>query len=144
MEIQRTSYSSSPEKITQAEVDCVWIRLEPRESPRPLMSPALQWLDWKLRGQISRFLVAPVPTKGPTFIPTMRRLPIPFVALDASKETDWPAFFSHCAGLKWKRVLFYAEDQRRLAELERDLKRKGSDLYPEAVFVGTDLPQEDA
>lgn len=135
MVVERVSFGTSPEKITSASYDCVWIHLAPRKAPRPLKSPALQWLDWKLSGQITRVVATGKTAGGTTFLPTMKRLTVPYLAIQSVGKHDWDAFFKNCEGMKLKRVLLFCEDAEELEKLERELRSRKTEAFPEALAL---------
>lgn len=139
MNIEHVTFNDSPEKIVESRFDCIWIQLEAREAPRPLTSPSLQWLDWKLQGQISRVIVKPTSESAvPTFIPTMKRIAVPYLAIVASGSHDWPDFLKSCRGLKLSRVLYFCEEPGRLLDAERELRQHASEGFPEAISFASD------
>lgn len=143
MHIERISFSDEPEKITASTVDCLWVLLAGRETPSPLSSPALQWVDWKLHGIISRFLLRE--KKGEpvaTFVPTMRKLAFPFVALESLDHTDWKSFHRNCEGMKMKEVLLFCEDGARVSSLEKEFRRQSGVEFPQRIIFGSDHTME--
>ena len=135
MTLAKATYAGEPERIVKERVDCIWITLSPRETPSPLRSQALQWIDWKLQGQISRYLLdQKTPGLGTaTFVPTMKRLPTPYIVL--SDRLDAQELARGCEGLKLKQVLVFCEDSSQVAELEKRLS--GANI-PAEITVGTD------
>jgi hypothetical protein len=138
MRVEKVSFAQTPEKITTSAYDCIWIAFESRANPAPLSSPALQWLDWKLRGQISRFLVDKAGDEQVTFLPTMRKLSVPFLALQPGGKVAWEQFQKNCEGLKLKNVLFFCEDPESMGELEKGIKGRSFESFPETVVLGSD------
>ena len=123
MQIIKMAFQDRPEKILEEKFDCIWIAFSPQSRRGPLQSPALQWLDWKLRGQISRFLWDSQEKSKPlTFVPTMNKLPAPYLALHAEGKVDWDLFVRNCEGLKLSRLLYFCEDESKMSDVERQIK----------------------
>jgi hypothetical protein len=162
MHIERLSFSDTPEQITVQTADCLWILLSERESPRPLQSAALQWVDWRLHGLISRFLLLAnhlyhderglkfgsfQPGAGQqlrekpgdpltTFVPTMNKLAYPLVAIDGAGRTDWKNFHRNCEGMQMKEVIFFCEESSRLTSLEKEFRKQSNAEFPQHVMFG--------
>jgi hypothetical protein len=114
--------TKASQELSQPGYDGIWIELKRRKKPSPLAGRALQWLDWKLQGQLSRWLLEP---KGdgetPLYVPTMRKLPAQYVVLVDKLETA--SLRSGCEGLGLKKVLVLCEESARASEIERELKK---------------------
>lgn len=140
MNFEKVSFASAPERIAAEKYDCIWIAFGPRPGPAPLQSKALQWLDWKLQGQISRFLLESGAGTGEvTFLPTMKKLSAPYLALHSDSKLNWEAFVKNCEGLKLRSVLYFFEDSTKLREVEQHFKQQKIQAYPESVALGSDL-----
>ena len=135
MNVEKTSFAENPQAIASPDYDCVWIHLGKR-SDRALTHPALQWLDWTLQGQISRYLADGTSKKVVTFLPTMGRIGVTYLALDPESSTDWDGFFKNCEGLKLKRVLYVSEDAGKGGDIEKSIKGRGAAGFPEALVLG--------
>lgn len=134
MKLTKVSFAKDPERIAWEPYSCIWVYLAARKNPSPLKGSALEWIDWKLQGQISRFLFQENYRKAKcTFIPTMRRLASPYVALEASSTPDWKAFFSNSEGMNLKRVLCLCEDQDLAIEYKKALAKQKTNEFPEVV-----------
>jgi hypothetical protein len=147
MNIEHLRFADRPERITEERFDCIWIRLSPREAASPLESQALQWLDWKLLGQISRYLLkreadgTPAKDGRVTFIPTMRRLPTPYLAIEGGLPLDADAIRKSCAGLGVRRLLYFCEESAKVAAIESSLgamKHGSGPTFPESIVLGSD------
>jgi hypothetical protein len=139
MKVERISYLDDPEKIATETFDCLWISFHGRELVRPLSSKALQWVDWRLQGVLSRFIVEEKFLGGKiTFVPTMHRLPTPYVALES--VPDWTLFQANCEGLKFKHVLYFCEDGKMVSRAEKELSGQKHFNFPETVTLGSELP----
>lgn len=139
MVIQKISFGQDPETITKQNYDCVWISFLGREVSSPISSQALQWIDWKMQGLLSRFVVMKKFLAGQTtFIPTMRRLPVPYLALVPNAKPDWDNFLLNCEGLKLKNVLYFCEEATNVPMLEKELKSRTVGDYPETVTFSCD------
>lgn len=138
MKIEKVDFSGAPDRLTGDAYDCVWVRLAPREEPGPFSSPALQWLDWQMQGKLSELLASGEKRKETTFFPTMRKLPVPYVAVDQPGSADWQSFLKNCQGMQLKRVLYFCEESGRVGEFEKELKRFSSEKLPEVVAFGSD------
>ncbi len=138
MEIERVSYVSGPERVVEETFDCIWVLLGSALPPKPFANQALQWIDWKLQGAVSRFALGkPLRIESPTYVPTRRRLSAPLLVVEPPKKPDWEAFSKNCEGMGLKRVLVLSDAVERLAELEvvmRKLSAKGI----EQVVIGTE------
>jgi hypothetical protein len=103
-------------------------------------SAVLQWLDWKLQGVLSRYILEGRVKKGPvTFIPSRQRLNSPIVAVEAADEVDWGSFSANCKGMRLKRVLVLCEEGTGVAALEKQLRRQ-SETGLEHVVLGSSDP----
>ncbi len=138
MTIEKVSYAGNPERVTDEAFDCVWVQFNPRKTPTPLVSPVLQWVDWRLQGSLSRFVLEGKGAKVTTFLPTQKRLGTPLVALEPPGELDWKGFSENCRGMGIKRVLILCEGAEDLAAVEKDLRK--SDAGLESVVLGSDGP----
>jgi hypothetical protein len=137
MHIERVSFADSPQDITTQSADCLWVLLSERQAPRPRGSPALQWVDWRLQGLISRFLMREKPGDPlTTFVPTMKKLAYPFVAIDGASRTDWKSFHRNCEGMHLKRILFFCEEDSRIGALEKEFRKQSSAEFPQHVMFG--------
>ena len=137
MQIERLLFHEQPEKIAQEKFDCIWISFASRDVPSALKSPALQWLDWKLQGQISRFLLDEK-NELTTVLPTMRKVPTPYLVLEKYRPTNWTVFAQNCEGLKASRVLYFCEESTHLGEMERAVRAHSFSHYPESIMLGSD------
>jgi len=137
MELERVVFQENPERIAQEPYDCIWVILEARKSPSPLKSAALQCLDWKLQGQLSRYLKEGG-AEGTTFIPTMHKVSTPYLAVDSSGAPKWDAFSKNCQGQQWKQVLCFVESKELSGEIEKQMKKASRDGFPQTVFLGSD------
>jgi len=136
MNVERISFADSPEKINESAIDCLWVLLAEREAPRPLSSRALQWVDWRLHGILSRYLLRPRNGEHcTTFVPTMKKLGFPLVAIEQA-DADWKTFQRNCEGMKMKDVLVFCEDESRAASLEKELRKHSVSEYPQRVMFG--------
>src|SRR5690606_31200685 len=116
--------------------DCIWVAFRDRTKPSPSPSKAVQWLDWKLQGKLSRYLLDG--TKGPvTFLPTMKRIPSKMVALSHG-DWDWHAFHRNCEGMKLDRILLFCEDPSAVTRHQQGLKELRNSSYPKQVKLATE------
>lgn len=141
MKFEKRSYATNPDNVTNEVFDCVWVALKPRAgaNEEPLSSAVLQRIDWELQGQISRWLTASHGSKSEvTYIPTMRKLRAGYLALQPAGKLDWDAFEKGCQGLAAKQVLLLCEDPEDLPELEKQLRSRKFDQFPENVVLGVD------
>jgi hypothetical protein len=138
MQIEKISYAGNPERITEEVFDCIWVCFLSRKSPSPLSSQVLQWMDWKMQGALSRYLLSE-PFKKTTFIPTSKRLRSPLIALEPVGEMDWKSFATNCTGMKLGKVLVLAEGGLANLDGEKEL-RKVPLPEMEQVVLGTDGP----
>jgi hypothetical protein len=140
MQIEKVSYAGNPERVTDEAFDCVWVRFGERKEPSPILSQVLQWVDWRLQGQLSRFLLYNNSDKRrTTFVPTSNRLQSPLVALDPPGDVDWVTFTSNCSGMGFKRLLILCEQASDVPALEKELRRH-IPTGVEKVTLGSDGP----
>ena len=137
MTIEKVSYAGAPERVTEEAFDCVWVQFEDRKKPTPPSSQVIQWVDWRLQGQISRFLLQDRGGKATTFVPTRQRIGAPIVALEPPGELNWKTFAQNCAGMGMKRILILCEDPAALSEIEKEVRRQ-SESGLDTVVLGSD------
>ena len=114
--------TNDAEGLAKGGYDGIWVELKARPAPSPLVGRALQWLDWKLQGQLSRWLLEPKgDDRAPLFVPTMRKLPAQYVVLVRRLEAS--GLRSGCEGLGLKKVLVLCEESARASELKRELQK---------------------
>ena len=137
MNLEIRDYSADTKGILGDGFDCIWILLRPRSKASPLGSRALQWIDWKLQGQVSRFLIQTAEGKSAvTFFHVMRRLPVTYVAVESGHSCDYDAFRKNCEGLKASKVLLFAEDPSAVSTLHGELKALSCGKFPELTVLG--------
>ena len=140
MQIEKVSYAGNPERVTEQAFDCVWVHFQDRKAAEPLESQILQWIDWRMQGQLSRYVLGAKKTaKLTTFLPTQNRIAAPLVALEAPGEPDWEAFGRNCEGMGIKKLLVLCEKAEALTGLEKELKKLGASGVKE-VAMGLDAP----
>lgn len=138
---QVLDFAADPKHITEAPYDAIWICLKDRAAPAPLESRALQWLDWKLQGQISRLILDGKPTDGePVFVPTMRKVSAQFLVVTAKPGAE--KMRSACTGLGLKRVLVFFEDFEKAGSHAKQWTEASGSI--ETVDVGMESPAEGA
>lgn len=97
---------------TLAGYPCVWVSFLGRDKPSPLEAPFLAWLDWELQGVLSRYLLGEGwNANTTTFVPTMHKLPFPYLALEPNRAPDWESAVRNCEGQGWKQVLLVTESK---------------------------------
>src|SRR4051812_22718185 len=117
MTVEKVSYAGQPERVTEEQFDCVWVQLADRKKPSPISSQVIQWVDWRLQGRISRFLLKELEGKATTFLPTQSRLGTPLVALEAPGDLNWKTFSQNCQGMGMKKVLILCEEATQLSAI---------------------------
>jgi len=123
-----------PQNLAQSGYDGIWVELKDRPSPSPLEGKTLQWLDWKLQGQLSRWILeAKREADAPVFVPTMRKLPAQYVVL--VRKADPKKLKESCDGLGLKKVLLICEDPDRSATLGKEFQAKGG-KWPQLADLG--------
>ncbi len=134
-------FSLDPPSIAQSGYDGIWVELKYRTSPSPLEARTLQWLDWKLQGQLSRWLLDPgKSTDGePVYIPTMRKLPAQYVVL--VRKVEAKQLREGCRGLGLKKVILFCEEAGRVAEVRKELEGKPGE-WPESLDVGSETNEK--
>ncbi len=134
--------SKDPQAVAHNGYDGIWVELKDRATPSPLMGRTLQWLDWKLQGQLSRSLLASkAEDKSPLFVPTMRKIPAQYVVL--IQKLDARRLRESCEGLGLKKILFICEERGRAAAVGRELSAKGGG-WPQVLDVGIEPNEESA
>ena len=94
----------------------------------------LQWLDWKLQGQLSRWiLAAKADDHLPVFIPTMRKVPAQYVVL--VRRFDLRSLRQNCEGLGLKKILLVCEDPSRAVAVRKDIQGKSGE-WPQLIDLG--------
>lgn len=137
MKIAKLDLTTNPESITSLPYDCLWVALAARKNPTPLQPLALQWIDWKLCGAISRYLVERrYETPVVTFLPTMKRLAASYVVLDSQPGQDWEGFLKTSEGLQLKEVLYLCEDESQIAKFSKSLSHQRASVFPVQVTLG--------
>lgn len=141
MEILSQSFSHEP-SVTQSMLDsgwdCIWVAFRPRREPEPAQDRVLQYLDWKLNGLISRFLLDKgYKRKATTFVPVLQASFVPYLALEGEKHFDVQSFLRSCEGLKLKKVLLYCEDSTQSDAVASSLKNAAHPGFPECVTIGS-------
>jgi len=139
MQIERVRWDGQPERITRENFDCLWIAFGSRAEPSPPKGRVLQWVDWKLQGQLSRYLIdRKGGGDGLTFIPTMKKISTPYLALQRCGAFDWETFRKSCEGLKIRRVLYFCEDDSMMAEVEKTFRAHEASESPQSVSLGSE------
>lgn len=114
MNYQLISFEARPETIVDQAYDCVWLYLAGFDGSEGIRHPSLQWIDWKLRGSISRNLLhGTLDSESPLFIPSRGRLKSPFVGIWTGAEILPDVLKRNCEGQKWKSFLFYCTSPAR-------------------------------
>jgi len=120
MDVDRIALATAREAVVAGDADCLWIRIADRRSvPHPLV----EWVDWRLQGQIGRTLeLGPVPGNGITYLPTLGRIALRYVVLDESSALSADAIAATCGALALRHVLLVPEPgsaERHAAALAR-------------------------
>jgi hypothetical protein len=133
-------FTTDPKSIAQGAYDGIWVELKERRSPSPLEARTLQWLDWKLQGQLSRLLLDESRLSDePMFVPTMRKLPAQYIVL--VRKVDLKRLRESCKGLGLKKVLLFCEEPSRQAALRKELDAKPGE-WPQSLDFGIERPVE--
>ncbi len=136
------SLPQDPQSLAQNGYDGIWVELKDRSAPSPLSGKTLQWLDWKLQGQLSRWILeAKGDVDAPVFVPTMRKLPAQYVVL--VRKADAKKLKDSCDGLGLKKVLLICEDSARAAALGKEFSAKGG-KWPQLADLGLESGEETA
>jgi len=108
VEFEILSFEKTPESLIDTRFDCIWLNLAGYVSSIGIEKPTLQWIDWKLRGQISRSLISGG-TQGevPLFLPSQGRLKTPYVALWTHDEVLPEILKRNCEGQRWQSLLYF-------------------------------------
>lgn len=121
-QIHELTLEESTKKIVEYSFDCVWIYL-PVSKTDKMQSELLQVIDWKLGGFISRLLQDGKTENQTTFIPSMKRIPSPLVALDLRDSFEIENFRTNLEGLKPKSVCCIAEDEKDLQKIKKQVEK---------------------
>lgn len=134
--VETEPLAADPKRVIEAPYDCLWIVLKDRRKPFPLEGEPLQWVDWKLRGQISRLLVdGHLKQKGVTYLPTFGKVPTPLIAIDTHGADLASSIESTAKGMKLKNLLCYFEDEAAFSEGGKDLKRLEGLEFPSHLVL---------
>lgn len=114
MKFSTTAFELDPQSIAEADYNCLWLDFYGYDLTSGILHPALQVIDWKLRGEISRCLAIGIGsgasgTAGefPVFIPSQGRLKASFVALWLY-DAVLPDSLKRCTqGQQWKSLLYF-------------------------------------
>lgn len=130
MRIENRNFAR-PEDILNEAVDCIWIFAR-HAGEGNAYSKQFQALDWKMRGQLSRFLEAhdDYPT---TFFPSMKKTLANYLVLQRS-EAGIKSFIETGTGLALKKVLVLFEASQCEKNLLRELKQCTA-TFPESVLL---------
>lgn len=135
VKIEHLNYSDDPAEITTTTFDCIWVVLKDRKDDSPIVSPLIQWLDWKLRGQITKLLMEGNQITKTVVFPTVDLIDTPYVCLHHKSPTLWKDFSTNCTGQKWKSVLVVNEQGDDVKSLESELQAGVKSAFPEQVFI---------
>lgn len=137
------NYGSNPKQILSDPYDAIWVLFTPRKAPSPILAESLQWIDWKLQGQLSRFLLGETGERAdPTFLHTMGKLGVPYVVLEAGSQPERESLKRNCEGLRLKRVLLFVEDVAKVAGVEQLLSSTKWEALPEEFVLGCEEAPE--
>jgi len=118
-----------PSSLTQEPYDCVWLLLSQKKRDKVFNSKALQYIDWKMRGFVSHFVLGE--RRETTFVPTIGKMATPWLAMTVG-EWSWDYFFSSCQGMKFKKVFCLLEDSS--GSFEKKAEAFVSEAYPEHLL----------
>jgi hypothetical protein len=134
--------SADPQTLALNGYDGIWVELKSRAKPSPLVGRTLQWIDWKLQGQLSRWLLEEKgESSAPLFVPTMRKIPAKYVIL--VKRLDARQLKQGCEGLGLRKVLVLCEEGSRAQAVGKDLAAKGGE-WAERLDIAVDKDEEAA
>ena len=133
MKVEYIEYNQDPRKISDEQVDCIWIQLEKNTKRDSLHSKALLWLDWKVRGQLIRFLESTQGNTPITFLPSMGKIAASYLAVQFAEETNWEVFFKSCEGLQLKKVLLFCENSADAKEAYTYLLSHSEFEFPKTI-----------
>ncbi|MCB0403307.1 MAG: hypothetical protein KDD51_00880 [Bdellovibrionales bacterium] len=144
MKAELVSLDKGPEVILESEADCLWLWISPRSAPIPPSGIALQRIDWKLQGLISRYLFdfGYGASRHTTFLPSMKRLRIPYVAIDCQKTFDIDRFFGNVEGLQLERVFCLCETEEQVEYFKKAVSKLKAGKHLKKVFVAADLDSQ--
>jgi hypothetical protein len=139
MKIERTKLTPESWLTQVAETDCFWVSFKSREAARAIESPTFQFIDWRLQGLVSKFLMQNLSkTQTTTFVPVKTTLPFSFLALEPSSTPDWPRLEKNCEGQQWRNVFLFFEDVDAIAGAEKELKRAELGKFPALIHLASD------
>lgn len=136
MHVVKQSFADRPEDIASEAYDLVWIRCPDLGADTPAKSESVQWLDWKLQGQIHRWSLQK--TRGLTYLPTFGKVASPMLSLDAHSQFSLEGLEKACAGLKVKQVLVFCKDASEVNHIEKEVRHHKFGAPLERVVVGSD------
>ncbi|MCB0416116.1 MAG: hypothetical protein KDD39_00605 [Bdellovibrionales bacterium] len=141
MKAEVVSLEKGPEVVLDSEADCVWLWIAPRSTPEPLEGIAFQRIDWELQGLLSRYLFefGQGNSQHTTFLPSMKRLDIPYVAIDCQKNFDIDGFFSNVEGLQLERVFCLCETDEQVDFLKKAFSKLKVGKHLKKILVASDL-----
>jgi hypothetical protein len=138
MQVVKQSFADCPEQVVFEPFDLVWIRCHGMQADAPFTSHALQWIDWNLQGQITRWWHQKPSARMSTFIPTFQKTGSPMIALDVTGELSVPAMVEACRGLNAKQVLVLCRDAAEVGAVEKEVRHHKTAGFPERIVVGSD------
>ena len=131
--------NESPEnnpELLLSEYDCVWVSFLGQEKPEPLKNRLLQWLDWRLQGVISRYLLEEsFSQEKTTFVPTLAKHKLNYLVLDPDRLTPADEFARQCTGLQAKKVLLVCENSEAADRLKKELTSKKLSEFSAEVYL---------
>lgn len=139
MQIESVSYSMSPERVTTDTFDFLWLVLRPRTRTQPLKSVSLQWIDWRLRGRLSRFLrTQPDIGNTPVYFSAPESLASPMVAVISAEVVDWTTLLKVSHGARAKNIGIFFEEASAAESARSSLQKHHSSGLAERVTVAFD------
>ncbi len=142
LDLSALDFSEGPDSLARNGYDGIWVELQDRPSPSPLRGRVLQWLDWKLQGQLSRWILAAnAADQLPVFIPTMRKVPPQYVVL--VRRFDLGSLRQNCEGLSLKKILLVCEDPSRAVAVRKEIQGKPG-AWPQWIDLGFEKNAKEA
>lgn len=135
MNFEGIDFRQDPEEVCKKPFDCIWIWFKTRRNPTPLENPLLQWIDWRMQGVLSQYVMDSGATRDKTtFFPSMNKIASSYVALEPS-QARWEHILRNCEGLKFHHVLFITEDEARGEQIRQHLTKHKQHDFPQVVSV---------
>lgn len=146
MRAEIVTLAEGPEAVLDSGADCLWLWISPRSAPGPLAGVTMQKIDWDLQGLLSRYLFDQGygSARHTTFLPSMKRLKIPYVAIDCQKSFDMERFLGNVEGLQLQTVFCLCETTEQVEFFKKAVSKLKTGAFLKKIMVGLDVDALDA